>query len=396
MGKRLTAKMIEVAPAGRHSDGAGLGLMLYVKPTGARTWVQRTMVHNKRKDIGLGPYPLVSLAQARELAFENKRIVQEGHNPIRRKREAAKAAAKRITFAEAARRTCDELKPTWKGKKEAQSFINSLTTYSFPYFGDEYVGDITSADVRRAVMQCRAKVPNLAVKVQHRILSVFKYAVATELRTDNPATAEALALPKFERKTKNNRSLPYVQMAKALSTVKNSGAFRSTKLAIEFVAYTAGRSGEVRGAVWDEIDMANAVWIIPAKRMKMNREHKVPLSAAAIDLLEKAKALGNGSGLVFPSARGKELSDNTLSKLLRELEIPSTIHGFRASFRTWCQEQSNVSYGVAEAALAHVTGDKTVAAYARSDLFDKRRKLMESWAGYLALQRGEVVRLGAR
>lgn len=365
--------------------------MLLVKPTGARTWVQRVMVHNKRRDIGLGGYPLVSLAQARELALENKRDIAEGKDPIREKVLAKAAASKRITFAEAAHRTCDELAPTWKGKKEAQSFINSLTTYSFPHFGSQYVEDVTSADVRKAVMRCRAKVPNLAVKVQHRILSVFKYAVASGLRDDNPATAGALALPKFERTTKNNRSLPYGQLAEALISVEASGAFLSTKLAIKFVAYTAGRSGEVRGAVWDEIDMLNAVWAIPASRMKMNRAHKVPLSAAAIDVLDQASELGSGTGLVFPSAREKELSDNTLSKLLRELGIPSTIHGFRASFRTWCQEQTNVSHDVAEAALAHVAGNKTVAAYARSDLFDKRRNLMAAWASYLSVSASENV-----
>lgn len=376
--------MIAVAPPGRHSDGVGLGLMLLVKPTGARTWVQRVMVHNKRRDIGLGSYPLVSLGQARELALENKRDIVQGKDPIREKVVAKTAAAKRITFAEAAHRTCDELAPTWKGKKEAQSFINSLTTYAFPHFGGTYVEDVTSADVRRAVMRCRAKVPNLAVKVQHRILSVFKYAVASGLRDINPATADALALPKFERTTKNNRSLPYGQISKALILVMDSGAFQSTKLAIKFVAYTAGRSGEVRGAVWDEIDMTNAVWTIPAERMKMNRAHRVPLSAAAMEVLEQARALADCKGLVFPSAHEKELSDNTLSKLLRELDIASTIHGFRASFRTWCQEQTNVPHEVAEAALAHVTGDKTVVAYARSELFDKRRSLMAAWASYLS------------
>lgn len=387
--------MIEVAPPGRHSDGVGLGLMLLVKPTGARTWVRRVMVHNKRRDIGLGSYPLVSLAHARELALENKREILQGKDPLREKVVAKAAAAKRITFAEAAHRTCDELAPTWKGKKEAQSFINSLTTYAFPHFGDTYVEDVTSADVRRAVMQCRVKVPNLAVKVQYRILSVFKYAVASDLRDNNPATTDALALPKFERTTRNNRSLPYGQLAQALVSVEASGAFESTKLAIKFVAYTACRSGEVRGAAWDEIDIANAVWTITAERMKMNRAHKVPLSAAAMDVLEQSRALGNGTGLVFPSAREKELSDNTLSKLLRGLDIPSTIHGFRASFRTWCQKQTNVSHDVAEAALAHVAGNKTVAAYARSDLFDKRRMLMTAWANYLNASEAEnIVKLG--
>jgi len=302
-------------------------------------------------------------------------------------------AARRLTFAQAAERTRDELAPTWRGKKEPQAFLSSLKTYAFPYFGNAYVADITSADIRRAVLACRAKVPNLSVKVQHRILSVFKWSIAEGLRETNPSTSEALALPKLERKQKNNRALPYSEVRDAIETVKSSRAWISTKLAIEFTILTAARSGEVRGASWDEIDLSNAVWTIPAKRMKMNREHRVPLSEQAISVLKDAEALCDGSGLVFPSARGKQLSDTTLSKLVKELGIKSTVHGFRSSFRTWAQEQTNVPGEVAEAALAHVKADKVEAAYARSDLFDKRRKLMESWAAYLELQRPDFLEL---
>lgn len=391
MAKQLTVKQVEALGVGRHSDGTGVGLMLWVSATGRRTWVQRITIHGKRHDIGLGGYPLVSLAEARILATEHKRAALKGVSPLTEKRKAKMNAAKRLTFAQAVERTCIELTPTWRGKKEAPSFLSSLTTYAYPYFGSYDIADITSAQIRQAVLACRAKVPNLSVKVQHRIHSVFKWAVASGLRDTNPATGEALALPKLEKKTKHNLALPYGEIADALATVKASGAWASTKLAFAFTVLTAARSGEVRGAYWDEVDMDKAVWIIPPERMKMNREHRVPLSSQALKILRDAEAQRDESGLIFPSIRGKQLSDMTLSKLVREQGVKSTVHGFRSSFRTWCQEMTNVQGEVAEAALAHVNANKVEAAYARSDLFEKRRRLMESWAEYLSEQPAEVV-----
>jgi len=393
MGKQLTVKQLEALGVGRHSDGTGVGLMLWVSRTGNRSWVQRVTVHGKRHDIGLGGYPLVSLAEARSIATENKRAALKGLNPVSEKRKAKMNAAKRLTFSQAVDRTCSELTPTWRGKKEASSFLSSLATYAHPHFGSDDVADITSAQIRQAVLACRAKVPNLSVKVQHRIHAVFKWAVANGLRDTNPATGDALALPKLEKKTRHNLALPYSEVAGALAAIQKSGAWVSTKSAFAFTVLTAGRSGEVRGALWDEIDWDNAVWTIPAARMKMNREHRVPLSSQALGVLRNAEAQRDGSGLVFPSITGKELSDMTLSKLVREQGIKSTVHGFRSSFRTWCQEQTNVQGEVAEAALAHVKADKVEAAYARSDLFEKRRRLMEGWANYLSNKPAEIVPL---
>lgn len=370
-----------------------MGLMLWVSPTGGRTWVQRVTVHGKRRDIGLGGYPLISLAEARATAAENKRAAMKGVNPVTEKRRAKMNAAKRLTFAQAVKRTCLELTPTWRGKKEASSFLSSLATYANPHFGSDDITDITSAQIRQAVLTCRAKVPNLSVKVQHRIHSVFKWAVANGLRDTNPATGEALALPKLEKRTKHNRALPYSEVADALATIQVSGAWVSTKLAFAFTVLTAARSGEVRGARWDDVDIDLAIWTIPPERMKMNREHRVPLSPQVLELLQQAEAQRDESGLIFPSIRGKELSDMTLSKLLREQNIKSTVHGFRSSFRTWCQEMTNVQGEVAEAALAHVKADKVEAAYARSDLFEKRRRLMESWANFLSSKPAQVVPL---
>ena len=385
----LTIKGIEALGEGRYSDGGGVGLMLFVSATGSKTWVQRLTISGKRREIGLGGFPTVTLAKARETALANKRSVLAGQDPLLNKRQARAAAAKRLTFDQAVERACAELAPGWKGEKEAASFLSSLSTYANPFFGEAYVADITSAEIRIAVQACRAKVPNLSVKVQQRIHAVFKWAVATGLRDSNPATSEALALPKFEQKKLSNRALPYGEVAAAIATVKASRAWISTKLALEFTVITAARSGEVRGAAWAEIDMGAGVWTVPGERMKMGREHRVPLSDAALEVLRQAAAYRDGSDLVFPSVRGRELSDSTLSKLLRELGVNSTVHGFRASFRTWCQERTNVAGEVAEAALAHVKQDKTEAVYARSDLFGKRRGVMDAWASFLCSE-GDV------
>lgn len=325
----------------------------------------------------------MSLADARDLALENKRAAQQGRDPLAEKRRAKIKQARRRTFAEAAEQVRNELSPTWKSQKEAAAFLSSLQRHVFPHIGDMDIANVTSADIRRVVLACRAKAPNTSVKVQHRVYAVFKWAVAEGLRRDNPATGDALALPKLEKRTRANPALPYQEISGAIEKIWASKARLATKLAIEFAILTASRSGEVRGAQWDEVDMDNAIWCIPGERMKMGRPHRVPLSARALAVLREAEKLKDGSGLVFPSPTGKKLSDMTMSKLVRELGIPSTVHGFRASFRTWAQEQTEVAGEVAEFALAHVKADKVEAAYARSDLFEKRRKLMADWSNYV-------------
>jgi integrase len=242
--------------------------------------------------------------------------------------------------------------------------------------------------------------------VRQRIGTVMKWAIAQGWRQDNPAEAIAQALPKRDKSQKEHRkAMTYAEVADCIKTVQASGAGLSTKLALEFLVLTATRSGETRGALWEEIDLGSpptagkpakpAVWTIPASRMKAKRDHRIPLSARAVEILHQAKALGEGTGLVFPGTKaGNALSDATLSKLVRELGFPVHIHGFRTSFRTWAQERTNFPREVAEAALAHTIKDKAEAAYARSDVFDKRRKMMEAWAAYLAQETGSVARFG--
>jgi integrase len=389
---RLTARFVEtVAMPGRYHDGGGLGLFLRVLAGGSRQWVQRLMVQGRRAEIGLGAPPVVTLAMAREAALKNKRTAYQGRDPVAEKRAARDA----LTFETAARKAHVELAPTFKNPKDGAAFLSALETHAFPRFGRNKVAEVTSADVRQAVLAVRTKTPEQARKLALRISAVFKWCIAEHLRPDNPATAEALALPRLEAAKVHRKALPHSEVAGCIAAVKASGAWAATKLALEFLALTACRSGEVRGARWDEIDTAAAVWEIPASRMKMKRPHRVPLSARALEILREAEAFHDGSGLIFPSPRGKALSDMTLSKLVKELGFDCDVHGFRTSFRTWAQECTNYPREVAEAALAHAVGDVVERAYARSDVFEKRRKMMQAWAGYLAARRGELVTLGA-
>lgn len=407
--KALSAALVRTVRApGKYHDGGGLGLYLRVERNGARFWVQRITVRGRRRELGLGSPPLVSLAEARVRAFGNRKLASDGGDPLQAKREAAAV----LTFAEAARKVHELHKPTWKNAKHAAQFLATLETYAFPRLGGLKVADVTTADVLAVLAPIWNAKPETARRVRQRIGTVMKWAVAQGWRQDNPAENIAQALPKGDKAPVNRKALPYAEVAGCIAAVQASRAGMATKLALEFLVLTAGRSGEVREARWAEIEwgtpatlatpatrraaVRGAVWTIPAARMKMKRAHRVPLAPRAVEILREAEKLAEGSGLVFPSLRGKPLSDMTLSKLVKELGFEADVHGFRTSFRTWAQEQTNFPREVAEAALAHAVGDAVEAAYARSDVFEKRRKMMESWAGYLAARRGEVVRIASR
>lgn len=387
---RLTAAQVKSLPPGKYHDGGGTGLLLRVDSTGARLWIQRVTVRGKRRELGLGGFPTVTLAKAREAALENKRIAFWGGDPLTERRKA-KAIP---TFAEAAKATHAELAPTWKNPKDRDAFLSTLETYIFPSVGNVLLSEVTSGDLRKAILAARVKAPGVARKLTYRCGHVFRWGIAEGHCTANPATTEALALPREERTTKHRKALPYTEVASCLEAVHASRAWLSTKLAIEFLTLTAARSGEVRAARWTEIDFHGAsdaaeatvgTWEVPAERMKMKRPHRVPLSCRALGVLAEAEKVRDASGLVFPSVRGKPLSDMTLSKLVKELGFDADVHGFRTSFRMWAQERTAFPREVAELALAHVNKDRVEAAYARSDLFDKRREMMETWAEFLSL-----------
>ncbi len=388
--KALTAQLVRNASKpGKYFDGHGL--YLRVDKNGARFWVQRITIRGRRREIGLGSPSLVSLAEARAKALENHKLAREGGDPIQAKREAAAV----LTFEEAARTVHHIHRPTWRNAKHAAQFISTLETYAFPKIGRTKVSEVTTADVLAVLTPIWTKKPETARRVRQRIGTIMKWAIAQGWRQDNPADAIAHALPKHDRTKAHRKALPYSEVPACIEAVKASGAGESTKLALEFLILTASRSGEVRGATWQEIDLGkDPTWEIPASRMKAKKPHRVPLSARAVEILREAKKLSDGSGPIFPgNKRGKALSDMTLSKLVKELGFDADVHGFRTSFRMWAQEQTNFPREVAEAALAHVNRDKVEAAYARSDVFEKRRKMMESWAKYLQARRGEVLDL---
>jgi integrase len=374
--KALTAQRVKVATdPGKYFDGHGLYLL--VKPNGSRSWVQRIVIRGKRREMGLGSASLVTLAEAREAALANRKVARAGGDPIQARQEALAV----LTFEEAARKVYEMHRPTWRNPKHASQFINTLETYAFPKIGAVKVGDVNTNDVLRVLTPIWTTKPETARRVRQRIGMVMKWAVAKGWRQDNPAEAISQALPKHDRRKAHRKAMPYAEVPGFIATVKASKAGALTKLAMEFLILTAARSGEVRGASWSEIDRDAAIWTVPADRMKAKREHRVPLSPRAAKILAEARAMSDGSDLVFPGARrGRPLSDMTLSKLTRELGFDVDVHGFRTSFRVWAQEQTDAPREVAEAALAHTIRNQAEAAYARSDLFERRRDLMTRWS----------------
>ncbi|WP_097090584.1 tyrosine-type recombinase/integrase [Novosphingobium sp. Chol11] len=380
--KRLTAATIRtLTKSGLHADGNGL--YLKVDSNGSKRWIQRIVINGKRRDVGLGSIALVSLAEAREAAIENRKAARAGADPI-----AAKRAAQAVlTFEEAAKRVHELNKPTWRNEKHGKQWIDTLDKFAFPFIGSKRISTISSADILSLLTPIWTSRPETARRVKQRVGTVMKWAVANGWRLDNPTEAIGQALPKHDRsKVKHREALPYDQVAAAITHVRNSDAGITTKLAFEFLVLTATRSGETREAKWGEFDLTKKVWTIPASRMKAKKAHEVPLSDRCLMILKEAEQhKQEGSDLVFPGTKeNRPLSDMTLSKLMKELNIPAVPHGFRSSFRDWAGEQTHHPREVIEFALAHVIKDKAEAAYARSALLEKRRLLMDDWTSFLS------------
>ena len=380
--KRLSAAFAKtVTRPGRYGDGhGGLGLSLMVKPRAngglSKTWAQRQRIDGRLVSLGLGSYPVVTLAKARSKALENARTVADGSDPRTKPSTVP-------TFDEAVKFVIDIHRVSWKDAgRSAKIWQSSLDTYAAPVIGTKRVSEVTSADVLDVLMQIWNEKPETARRVKHRISAVMRWAVAQGFRDDNPA-GETIneALPRMNGVKRHRRALHHSKVKDAIERVKKSEAWESTKLCFEFLTLTAARSGEVRAAQWDEIDLDRRVWTVPAERMKTSREHRVPLSHRAIEILHESDDLYDDSGLVFPSITGRVLSDSTVSKLLRELDINAVPHGFRSSFRDWCAETGQPRE-IAEAALAH-TVQGVEGAYFRSDLFEQRRQVMDGWADYI-------------
>ena len=345
-------------------------------------------VRGRRRDIGLGGYPLVSLAEARAAAFDNRKLARAGGDPLALRRQPDIPI-----FEEAARTVIEIHKPTWRnGGKSAGQWESSLRKYAFPRLAAKGVDTITTADVMAVLLPIWTEKGVTARRIRQRISAVMKWAVAQGYRADNPAgDAIAAALPRVGDMRRHFRAVHHTKAGDAIRAVRESQASLAARLAFEFLVLTASRSGEVRCASWLEFNMEAATWTIPGARMKSGREHRVPLSGRALAILNEARALDDGSGLVFPAPAGrKPLSDSTLSKLLRELDIDAVPHGFRSTFRDWCSEVAQVPRELAEACLAHVVRG-VEGAYARSDLLDRRRNMMDRWAAYLASDASDKV-----
>jgi len=381
---RLNAAFVRiVSRPGVYGDQHGLRLRVYKsqkRQSISKQWIWRGTVSGTRRDIGLGGFPYVSLAEARQTAFEYRKIARGGGDPVTLRRRPDVP-----TFAQAADTVIAIHREGWKdGGKSEMQWRASLRDYAMPKLGRKGVDEITTADVMAVLIPHWHTKTETMRRVRQRIGAVMKWAVAQGHRHDNPAgDAIAAALPKGGSVRQHQRALPFRHVGGALAKVRTSDAYRPAVLAFEFLVLTACRSGEVRFATWDEIDFASATWTIPAQRMKARREHRVPLSARALEILREARDLADGSGLIFPSQRARAIHGGTVSKLIRELGIDAVPHGFRSSFRDWAAECTDVPREVCELALAHVNSDRVEAAYRRTDLFDRRRALMEQWSEFV-------------
>ncbi|MFN3233409.1 MAG: tyrosine-type recombinase/integrase [Alphaproteobacteria bacterium] len=378
-----SARIKSLSNPGRYADGNGLYLV--VEPSGAKRWILRTVVKGKRTDIGLGGLSLVPLKDAREMAAEYRRLARAGGDP-RADRDRKNRSVP--TFREAAERTHKLNAPNWRNEKHRAQWLSTLETYAYPVLGKRPVDDIDASEVLRVLSPIWNEKPETARRVRQRISTVMDWSKASGHRTrENPVPDASIALPKQVQSGKHFAALPFEVVPDFLAKLQGSEEHfgEVVRLALEFTVLTAARSGEVRGAVWSEIDEANEVWTIPGDRMKGRKEHRVPLSPRAIEIIQRARKLSDGSDYLFPGRTlTKPLSDMSLTMVLRRLKIDATVHGFRSSFRDWAAEKTRYPREAAEAALAHFVKDRVEAAYRRGDLFEKRTSLMRDWALFCA------------
>ncbi|MGA0569592.1 tyrosine-type recombinase/integrase [Variovorax sp. VNK109] len=376
--------------------GGVSGLGLYVSGCGSRSWIFRARVAGKRRDMGLGGFPDVTLAQAREMARDARAKLRIGIDPIEERRSARSALiaarATAVTFSRAAGLYIEAQEATWRNPKHRQQWANTLTTYAGPHIGGMLVRDIEVGHVMAALEPIWAVRTETASRLRGRIESVLDWATVRGFRAGpNPARWKGhldklLPAPGKLKKVDHHRSLPYAEAQAFMDRLRVQEGMGAR--ALELVVLTAARSGEVRGATWNEFDLDQAVWVVPAERMKAKREHRVPLSAQAVALLRRMEEV-RMTAYVFPGSRKEMISDMTISAALRRMGLDAVPHGFRSTFRDWAAEQTEFPREVAEMALAHTVGTAVERAYLRTDLFDRRRQLMQAWADYVCPQAKE-------
>jgi len=396
-GKLSPLAVKRLSKPGLHADGNGL--YLQVTEGGGRSWLLFVHVDGRRREMGLGSVKVYNLTEARERARKYRQLADAGKDPIveRDGEQAANAAdlALRRTFRECASEYIRLHAPQWRNAKFAKDWPASLERYAYPKIGDTDMRHISKADVLRVLEPIWHGKTETATRVKSRIRMVLEWAAARGYCTPEPRLwiDVGASLPKASKiqKVEHYPAAAYDDVPGIVKKVNASAATPTIKAAFVFTILTAVRSGESRNATWDEIDLARRTWTIPGSRMKNGREHRVPLSDAAVAILRSLPRKDSGEhDLVFRKPSGKAFSDMAFTVSLRRLKIPSTtpgefatMHGFRSSFRDWASEQTNTAPDIIEAVLAHVRGDATVQAYARSDLFDKRRELMSKWATFV-------------
>ena len=391
---KLSARRVASATkAGRYGDGGGLYLV--VAPDGSRKWVFRFVWNGKQRDMGLGATREVPLAEARMVAAAAREHVRAGRDPIAERERARRSANGVLTFGEMADQLLESIEPGFRNAKHRYQWRQTLTEYAKP-LRPKPVDAITTEDVLECLKPIWQTKAETAARLRGRIERVLDAARAKGYRTtENPARWRGhldSLLPKRKKLTRGHlAAMPFAEVQDFLIRLRDMSG--TAALALEFAILTAARSGEVLGARWSEIDLATKLWVIPATRVKAGREHRVPLPDRAVAILEAVSAVRSGD-FVFPGLRrDKPQSDRTLVAVLRRMNCPVTVHGFRSSFRDWAGERTHFPREVAEAALAHVVGDETERAYRRGDALEKRRELMNAWAAFCEGSGGNVIRL---
>jgi len=380
---------------GHHAVGGVAGLYLYVSEAGARSWVLRAMVGTKRRHLGLGGFPDVPLAQAKERARKARDDISAGIDPVAQKQAVASALrasqAAETTFKQAAEAFIEAHGETWKNVKHRAQWTNTLTTYAYPIIGELGVQHVNQEHILKILEPMWKGKTETAVRLRGRLESVLDWATVRKYRTgENPARWKGhldklLAAPGKIQKVEHHAALAIDAMPQFMADLRKREG--SSARALEFAILTAARSGEARGATWDEIDTKTKVWTIPGERMKAGKEHRVPLTPAALKIIEAMPKVA-GSDFIFTAPQGGALSDMALTQVMRRMKVDAVPHGFRSTFRDWAGERTHHPREIAEQALAHTLRDKVEAAYRRGDALEKRRVLMNEWERFIGVLPG--------
>jgi integrase len=393
IGRLSALSVARIRAPGRHADGGGL--YLQVCRNGGRSWVFRFMLHGRAREMGLGSANDLSLAEARKRAAECRRLKAEAADPIEARRnerkEAELEAARALTFKECAEAYIAAHRPSWRNAKHAAQWPSSLETYAYPVFGSISIQAVDTTLVMKVLEPMWASIPSTAARLRGRIECILDWAKAKGNRTgENPARWRGHIenmLPRLSkiRVVQHHKALPYRDIGGFMAKLRGQNCM--TARALELLILTA----ETINASWREFDLGEGVWTIPAERMKAGREHRIPLSSAALSLLASLPRI-DGCDFLFPGVkRSKPICHIAMLALLRRMKAEITVHGFRSSFRDWTSETTGFPHEVCEMALAHTIANKAEAAYRRGDLFEKRRKLVEAWARYLARPQGSNI-----